>query len=297
MLDLGASINVMPTSIYKFLKFGDLEPIEMTIQLANMSVVQPLCVLEDVLVKVYELIFPTDFYFNIFEAMKHPTEDHSLFGIDLLDHLLNQVGQLDPKSTNDTSLSPPPPRELKPLSSHLKYAYLDTEQQLPIIIANNLHQEQGEKLLNILRQHKKAIGWKLSDLPSINPSICISQAHKAIAKKAESNHPRRGQEGMQVVPKKSGMTIMKNQHDELRVYIDYRRLNQATHKDHFPLPFIDQQGNPINDSWMDSLDICRSTLHLKINTRLPSLSHSVPLCTHAFHLAYAMHRVPFNVAR
>ncbi|RDX88654.1 Retrovirus-related Pol polyprotein from transposon gypsy, partial [Mucuna pruriens] len=52
-----------------------------------------------------------------------------------------------------------------------------------------------------------------------------------------------------VVPKKSGMTVMKNQHDKLvpmqiqnnwRVYIDYRRLNQATCKDHFPLPFIDK---------------------------------------------------------
>ncbi|RDX60893.1 hypothetical protein CR513_60935, partial [Mucuna pruriens] len=47
MLDLGASINVMPT---------------MTIQLANRSVVQPLGVLEDVLVQVDELIFPIDFY-------------------------------------------------------------------------------------------------------------------------------------------------------------------------------------------------------------------------------------------
>ncbi|RDY11571.1 hypothetical protein CR513_03764, partial [Mucuna pruriens] len=36
------------------------------------------------------------------------------------------------------------------------------------------------------------------------------------------------------------MIVMKNQHDELRVCIDYRRLNQATRKDHFPLPFIDQ---------------------------------------------------------
>ncbi|RDY03788.1 hypothetical protein CR513_12576, partial [Mucuna pruriens] len=62
MLDLRASINVMQTSIYKSLNFCDLEPTRMTIQLANKSVVQPLGVLEDVLVQVNELIFPTDFY-------------------------------------------------------------------------------------------------------------------------------------------------------------------------------------------------------------------------------------------
>ncbi|RDX66671.1 Retrovirus-related Pol polyprotein from transposon 17.6, partial [Mucuna pruriens] len=48
---------------------------------------------------------------------------------------------------------------------------------------------------------------------------------------------------MQVVSKKSRMTIMKNKHDELnswRVCIDYRKLNQETCKGHFPLPFIDQ---------------------------------------------------------
>ncbi|RDX94693.1 hypothetical protein CR513_22896, partial [Mucuna pruriens] len=50
MLDLGASINVMPVSIYRSLNFGDLEPIGMTIQLANRSIVEPLGVLEDVLV-------------------------------------------------------------------------------------------------------------------------------------------------------------------------------------------------------------------------------------------------------
>ncbi|RDX78036.1 hypothetical protein CR513_41754, partial [Mucuna pruriens] len=119
--------------------------------------------------------------FNIFEAMKHPTVDHSLFGIDLIDVLVEimlahlvpdpiQASQSDLKLTNDTSSSPPPPKEMKPLPSHLKYAYLGNHQQFPIIIANNLHWEQEEKLLHILRQHK-AIGWKLSNLPSINPSI------------------------------------------------------------------------------------------------------------------------------
>ncbi|RDX64436.1 hypothetical protein CR513_57008, partial [Mucuna pruriens] len=151
MLDLGASINVMPTSIYKSLNFGDMEPTGMTIQLANRSVVQPLGVLEDILVQVNELIFPADFYvldmedetsgkestlilgrpflmtartkidvhvgtlsmefgdtlvqFNIFKAMKHPTEDHSLFGIDLIDELVEECLQLDSSSEDSENFA------------------------------------------------------------------------------------------------------------------------------------------------------------------------------------------------
>ncbi|RDX72258.1 Retrovirus-related Pol polyprotein, partial [Mucuna pruriens] len=188
-----------------------------------------------------------------------------------------QAGQMDSRPTIEESPSQPP-MELKPLPNHLKYAYLDSEQQLPVIIANNLLPEQEEKLLKVLRQHRKAIGWKLSDLPGINPSICM---HRILME--EDIKPIRQQQRrlnltlldvvkkevtrllaagiiypisdsqwvspVQVVPKKSGMTVMKNQHDELvpmriqnswRVCIDYRRLNQATRKDHFPLPFIDQ---------------------------------------------------------
>ncbi|RDX87917.1 Retrovirus-related Pol polyprotein, partial [Mucuna pruriens] len=63
--------------------------------------------------------------------------------------------------------------KLKPLLEHLKHAYLGDNQQFPIIIANNLHRDQEEKLLEVLKKHKKAIGWMLADLPGINPSICM----------------------------------------------------------------------------------------------------------------------------
>ncbi|RDX69658.1 hypothetical protein CR513_51199, partial [Mucuna pruriens] len=134
MLDLGASINVMPTSIYKSLNLGDLEPTVME------SVVRPLGVLEDVLVQVNKLIFPADFYvldmednaskggfalilgqpffmttktkidvhaktlsmefgdtyieFNIFEALKYPAEDHSTFSLDAIDGLMEEYFRL-----------------------------------------------------------------------------------------------------------------------------------------------------------------------------------------------------------
>ena len=54
---------------------------------------------------------------------------------------------------------------------------------------------------------------------------------------------------VQVVPKKGGMTVVKNEKNELipqrtitgwRMCIDYRKLNKATKKDHFPLPFINE---------------------------------------------------------
>jgi len=54
---------------------------------------------------------------------------------------------------------------------------------------------------------------------------------------------------IQFVPKKGGMTVVKNDRDELiptrtvtgwRMCIDYRKLNEATRKYHYPLPFIDQ---------------------------------------------------------
>ena len=62
MLDLGASINVMPYSIYASFNLGPLEETGVIIQLADRSNTYPRGVVEDVLVKVYDLVFPAVFY-------------------------------------------------------------------------------------------------------------------------------------------------------------------------------------------------------------------------------------------
>ena len=62
MLDLGASINVMPYSIYNSLNLGPMEETGIIIQLADRSNAYPKGVMEDVLVQVNELVFPADFY-------------------------------------------------------------------------------------------------------------------------------------------------------------------------------------------------------------------------------------------
>jgi len=51
----------MPTSVFRSLHLGDLKPTGVEIHLANRSVVPPLRVIEDVLVRVNNLIFPADF--------------------------------------------------------------------------------------------------------------------------------------------------------------------------------------------------------------------------------------------
>lgn len=62
MLDLGASINVMPRSIYEAMNVGKLKETGVIIQLADRLNTYPDGVLEDILVMVKELVFPADFF-------------------------------------------------------------------------------------------------------------------------------------------------------------------------------------------------------------------------------------------
>ena len=61
LCDLGASINLMPLSIFRRLGLGEARPTTVTLQLADRSLKHPRGVIEDVLVKVDKFIFPADF--------------------------------------------------------------------------------------------------------------------------------------------------------------------------------------------------------------------------------------------
>nr|GEV51186.1 reverse transcriptase domain-containing protein [Tanacetum cinerariifolium] len=154
-----------------------------------------------------------------------------------LEKLLNedpfQLPSMDLKQAEKTkeksSTEEPPELELKELPSHLEYAFLEDTDKLPVIIAKDLKDVEKEDLIKVLKSHKRAIAWKISDIKGIDPSPWVSPIH--------------------CVPKKGGMTVVANENNELiqtrlvtgwRVCIDYRKLNDATRKDHFPLPFMDQ---------------------------------------------------------
>ncbi|KEH25743.1 reverse transcriptase, putative [Medicago truncatula] len=111
-----------------------------------------------------------------------------------------------------------------------------------------------------------------------------------------------------VVPKKGGMTVVANEKKELitthtvtgwRMCIDYRMLNQATRKDHFPLPFMDQMieswlAKLFIAFWMDIRGIIRLRCLRTIKKRMPSLVHLVCLLIGECPLGCVMRRRPFK---
>nr|GFC18789.1 reverse transcriptase domain-containing protein [Tanacetum cinerariifolium] len=172
----------------------------------------------------------------------------------------------------------PPEVELKELPPHLKYAFLGENEKWLVIIAKDVNVNEKTALINVLKSRKKAIARKLTDIKGIDPKFC---SHKILL---EEDFSPKVQSQRRVnpkiydvikkeveklldagliytisyspwvspihcVPKKGGMTVIKNDENELvptllvtgwRVCIDYRKLNEATRKDHFPLPFMDQ---------------------------------------------------------
>nr|GEW39330.1 reverse transcriptase domain-containing protein [Tanacetum cinerariifolium] len=77
------------------------------------------------------------------------------------------------EAKNDKSLIDKPPEvELKDLPPHLEYAFLEGDDKLPVIIAKDLSFEEKAALIKVLKSHKQAIAWKLSDIKGINPKFC-----------------------------------------------------------------------------------------------------------------------------
>ncbi|GJZ43157.1 reverse transcriptase domain-containing protein [Tanacetum coccineum] len=70
------------------------------------------------------------------------------------------------------SIEEPPELELKDLPSHLEYAYLEGIDKLPVIIAKGLKDDEKEALLKVLKSHKRAIAWKITDIKGIDPRFC-----------------------------------------------------------------------------------------------------------------------------
>nr|GEZ24692.1 reverse transcriptase domain-containing protein [Tanacetum cinerariifolium] len=333
LADLGASINLMPYSMWKKLSLPDLTPTCVTLELTDRSISRPVGVAKDVYVKVGSFHFSADFVvvdfdtdprvplilgrsflktrkalidvfkgdgnptpyddpivsktsptltpfgdsdFLLFEeadAFLGPEDDpnspkfnpsyHDLEGdILLLKAILNSK-PLHPLPNHDqylpsykkelkvceaktveSSVDEPPEVELKDLPPHLEYAFLEGDNKLPIIIAKELGNEGKSALIKVLKSHKRAIAWKLSDIQGINPEFCTHKIlmeedykpgvqhhrrvnpiiHDVINKEVEklldagliyqiSDSP--WVSPVYCVPKKGGFTVIENEENEL----------------------------------------------------------------------------------
>ncbi|GJY99035.1 hypothetical protein Tco_0516465 [Tanacetum coccineum] len=67
---------------------------------------------------------------------------------------------------------PPTDLELKPLLDNLEYVFLEEPYFLPVIISSQISKEKKNKLVSILKKHKEALSWKITDIPGICPSFC-----------------------------------------------------------------------------------------------------------------------------
>nr|GEW41519.1 reverse transcriptase domain-containing protein [Tanacetum cinerariifolium] len=155
---------------------------------------------------------------------------------------------------------------------------LKGDNKLPTIISKELGDKEKSALIKVLKSHKRAIAWKLSDIQGINLEVCTHKILMEEDYKPAVQHQRRVNPKIHdiikkevekllvagliypifdspwvslvhCVPKKGGFTVVENEENELipthlvigwRVCIDYQKLNEATRKDHFPLPFMDQ---------------------------------------------------------
>ncbi|GJU34504.1 uncharacterized protein Tco_1182858 [Tanacetum coccineum] len=107
MLDLRASINVMPHSIYEALNVGKLKETGVIIQLADRSYAYPDGVLEDILVQgTLTMEFDGQVIkFNIYNSMKYPSNKHSVFSVDVIDSLVQKVFKLNDEDSLKVALT------------------------------------------------------------------------------------------------------------------------------------------------------------------------------------------------
>ncbi|XP_058764184.1 uncharacterized protein LOC131637603 [Vicia villosa] len=266
LIDLGASVSLMPLSIYRKLGIGRVQDPRMTLQFADHSVKKPFGIVEDVLVKVDKFVFPVDFVIlempedeeiplilgrpfletgrcmidiengtmtlkvydeelkiNVRSTMKHKEDVGTNHSVEVINQIvadniqssfpespLERVLCLSTEEMEESDnekekeilalLDAQPPwlkskphrwedlrgspetegekenktgtsSELKQLPVNLKYVFLESGEKCPAIINSKLNEKDEEKLIQVLKKHRSAIGWTIEDIKGISPTM------------------------------------------------------------------------------------------------------------------------------
>ncbi|GJR68327.1 reverse transcriptase domain-containing protein [Tanacetum coccineum] len=255
LADLGASINLMPLSIWKELSLPALTKTRMILKLADRMISTPTGITEDVFVKVGTFFFPADFVVIDYIAdprvplilgrpflrmaralidvhgeqmtLRHDDQsvtfkvgDTKTFSYNIVESV-NQVDviaiavcEINVPEKIKSSCEDPPDLELKDLPSHLEYAFLEGDDKLPGIDPQFCtHKILIEENAKPVVQHQRRV----------NPKI-----HEVIK-----------QEVIKLLDAGLIYPISDSPWDDEFTSIT-KKCNDATRKDHFPLPFMDQ---------------------------------------------------------
>nr|GEX27384.1 reverse transcriptase domain-containing protein [Tanacetum cinerariifolium] len=150
--------------------------------------------------------------------------------------------------TDKSSIDEPPEVELKDLPPHIEYVFLEGDDKFPVIIAKDLSVKEKAALITGLKSHKRAM---LGNSPTSRVLTWNFVLTRFSGRKTSNQqfNTREGSIQKSTMSLKRSFALVENEENDLiltrlvtgwRVYIDYQKLNEATRKGHFPLPFMDQ---------------------------------------------------------
>nr|GEZ65185.1 reverse transcriptase domain-containing protein [Tanacetum cinerariifolium] len=246
LADLDASINIMPLSIWKNLSLPKLTPTRMTLELADRSITHLKGVTEDVFVKVRKFHFLTDFVVVDFEAdPRVPLILGRSFlrtGSALIDVDREEIAL----RVNDEAIT---------FNLNQTTRYSSTDDDLWVNQIDIIDVTREEYAHEILGFSSNSSGGNPTStfkpiLSNSSPSLTLFEGSDLILEEIDAylkDDPHVSP--IYCVPKKGRIAVVENEKNELiptrlvsrwRVWIDYRKLNDATRKYHFPLPFMHQ---------------------------------------------------------
>nr|GFB19503.1 reverse transcriptase domain-containing protein [Tanacetum cinerariifolium] len=110
---------------------------------------------------------------SMWNKLSLPDLSPTCITLELADHLISRpVGVVEDvyvkvAKSDKSSIDEPLEVELKDLPPHLEYTFLEGDDKLPVIIAKDLSVEEKTALITVLKSHKRAIAWKLSDIKAL----------------------------------------------------------------------------------------------------------------------------------
>ncbi|GFZ00847.1 hypothetical protein Acr_14g0004820 [Actinidia rufa] len=279
LLDLGSSVNLLPYSVYEKLGLGELKSTRITLQLADRSIKAPRGIVEAVLVKVDKFYYPANFVVLDTQPVVDPhAQNHIPIILGRLflatcDAIIQMRGGLLKLSFENMAVELNMFNAGKQLGDlediwevnfieyivqeHFERQYVEDPLGKMLMFGEGIDCLKVEKVGNFVSEDNDLEVGHSPIYTALAPLFALIAfiLRKGLSRCAKCNGimyqiaDSKWMSPTQVVPKKFGVTVVKNVNNELiptriqigwRMCVDYRRLNAVTTKDHFSLPFLDQ---------------------------------------------------------